>query len=158
MNLYDLAREYDALINMPIESEEDWEEFARLLDETAGNIEDKVCSIGYVVRTLINHELAVSREQEWLKKRRQVIQNKIARLKDYARDGLTAANLKKATDGIISVRVQQSPGSVVLTGDVPDEYMRVKAEPDKSRISAELKAGKLLDFATLERPEIVVVA
>lgn len=158
MNLYELAEQYEEIVNMPIETEEDWEEFARLLDDAAGQIEEKVCSIGYVIRTLVHHEAAVAIEIDWLKKKRQVIQNKVARLKQYAREGLEAANLKKATDGIISVRRQQSPGSVVITAEVPHEYMRVKEEVDKSRISEELKAGQELPFAHLARPEIVVVA
>ena len=59
------------------------------------------------------------------------------------------------------LRWKTNPPKVKLTGDVPAGYLRQppvpEKQPDKKRIAADLKAGKALVFAELERESVLVV-
>jgi hypothetical protein len=69
--------------------------------------------------------------------------------------------IKKAMEdrGVTEVKTPAGPlrilanggnPSVVVTGEVPDEYAKVKREPDKRKIAEALKEGAILDFACFD--------
>jgi hypothetical protein len=56
----------------------------------------------------------------------------------------------KTPAGPLRILANGGNPSVVVTGDVPDEYAKVKREPDKRKIAEALKEGAILDFACFD--------
>lgn len=100
--------------------------------------------------------LVLSYEQQirQLAEYKRQAQEKSAQLKQDVIDLMLAeGDLGPVHVGEHLLTLRRNPPKVVLTGDVPDAYMRVKEvrEPDKARIKIALQDGEGLGFAHIEQ-------
>lgn len=155
MNLYELTEAYNALIEI---DDIDPCDFAFALDTINGELDDKLCSIGRLVRNLEAECAGIKCEEERLAKKRKAHESKIDRLKEYVKSAMLATGRTKASDGIITWGIQKNPASVQIDGTaaIPHELCRYTPEswtPDKKLIAEKLKSGEAVDGCTLIQTE-----
>jgi len=110
---------------------------ARWEEETAANIE-----------VLKARKALLAARQARMEKRDEVIRASIQKV-------LEEADLKKVElpEATISLRVSPPKVVIVDESDLPDEFVRIKREPDKRALAEALKAGKTVLGAALANGE-----
>lgn len=143
MNLYELTDVYTQLLDIEDITPED---FKMAFDSISGEIDEKLCNIGRLVRNLESEALGIKTEEERLAKKRKAAENTVIRLKEYARTAMIATGKTKSTDGIITWAIQNNPAKVEIdpgieiTHDVC-KYIPESWVPDKNAIAQLLKGG-----------------
>ena len=71
---------------------------------------------------------------------------------------MSSADIRKAELPEATVSIKQGQAKVVITNEheIPAEFMRIRKEPDKSRIRAALTAHEFVPGAVLSNPEPVL--
>lgn len=103
-------------------------------------------------------EEATGNAIEQLQKRRGRFANRRLLLRKYMMQIMEAANLKKVERPAATVSIAAGRPKVVIIdeGGLPDDYLRIKQEPNKERIAEALKAGRTVNGAILSNPEPVL--
>jgi hypothetical protein len=77
--------------------------------------------------------------------RKKSLENAAERLKEYVVQVMEATGTRKIEGVTSTLSLVKNPPSVVVDGDVPEEYTRVvpeRREPDKGAIRDAIEAGK----------------
>ncbi len=120
-----------------------------------GEFEEKGKALATVVLNMSTDVEAIDAEITRLQDRKRAIVNRQESMKEYLRENMDAAGIKKITHPLFSISC--SPGREIAVIDdekmIPDDFMRVKTEcaPDKAAIVAALKEGKDVPGVHLER-------
>lgn len=149
MTLYELTDQMFSLLQkleeIPPEDPEEreiWEEATRdtlamLVDDFA----DKADDYGRVMKQLQADAEAVKAEKMRLARRQQALENNVERMREAIKRAMLITGQKKVKTDLFSFGV--SPRlDLVIDADVdelPDDLVKVKAEPDKAAIKAYLK-------------------
>lgn len=160
MTLYELSDQmYSLLQKMEEPAPEDpderltWEiacqdTLTMLLDDFA----EKAEGYGCVLKQLQADAEALKGEERRLSSRRKAIENNIERMREAMKSAMLLTGQKKVKTELFSFGV--SPRlDLVIDADVteiPDDLVRVKAEPDKTAIKAYLKENPDCTFAHFE--------
>lgn len=159
--LYDITERYQAVLAMMEEDQED-ECLKDTLDSIEGEFEEKADNIVAIIKSLelqkgsINGQRQVfEKEVENLKGKETSIDNKISWLKKYLCDAMIALNKPKFKTEKFSFWTKKTPGSVVIDGIVPMEFLKVpEPQPDKTAIKKAIDSGENFDWAHLESHDI----
>lgn len=159
--LYDITERYQAVLAMMEEDQED-ECLKDTLDSIEGEFEEKADNIVAIIKSLelqkgsINGQRQVfEKEVENLKGKETSIDNKISWLKKYLCDAMIALNKPKFKTEKFSFWTKKTPGSVVIDGIVPMEFLKVpEPQPDKTAIKKAIDSGENIDWAHLESHDI----
>jgi predicted nuclease with TOPRIM domain len=147
MKLYELSEQYrtlDDLLMQGIENQSDADAYAKLYEELQGSFEEKAEAICCVMRNTQAFVQAVEDEIARLKDRKQALESKIDRLKDYLETEMVKTDQDKLKTPLFTIWMQQNPSSVQVDELLlPDEFWRVKREPDKTAIKAALEKGSV---------------
>lgn len=156
-SLFDLVGEFKRLYELGCDedSEEAFLDTQSMIMECIEDKADGYCAV-------INHFdygcQMIKAEEERLKRKREVIENNIKRMKEALMQALEAME----EQGIEKPEIKTALHTIKLAGNggkqpmtvteekVPDSYKKIILETDKEKIRAELEAGKKLDFAELE--------
>jgi len=153
MKLYEITGQYTKLDEMLGEVEDggDAQAYHDLAEWITDSLENKVAGICAIIRNNEAEADAIKLEIDRLTKKRKAMENKAQWLKDYLLYHLQEIGQEKVKAGLWSVAVKDNPPSVLLAEDdlLPDEYYRVKKEPDLVKIKADLKAGISVPYASL---------
>ena len=123
--------------------------------------EEKIESICLWIKNLKAEAKAIKDEEENLAKRRKGLESKADSLTRFISRILMGSKFKTARAGSkfktarASVSYRKSK-SVNITGDVPEEFLRVKTEPNKTAIK-EYLATESCDWAEMQESESVVI-
>lgn len=149
MTLYDLTDQmYSLLLKMeeippedPVEKET-WEAalhdtLAMLADDFADKAED----YGMVMKQLQADAEAVKTEKLRLARRQQTLENNIERMREAIKRAMLITGQKKVKTDLFSFGVSPRLDLVIDAdvADIPDDLVKVKAEPDKTAIKQYLK-------------------
>lgn len=107
----------------------------------------KIENIAMWHKELLAEAAALKAEADKLMARRKTAENKAESLKSYLDEVLGGEKFKTARVAI-SYR-KSEPVEITNQAKIPQEFLRVKTEPDKTAIKAALKAGKEVDGARL---------
>jgi len=150
MKLYEVIEAYQDLMNL---EDIDEETFRTALGAVHETLDQKICSIGRLVRNIEADSNALKAEEERLYKKRKAIEKTIERLKQYALDAMVATGRTKATDGIVTFSTQLNPPKVVVDpdADIPLCWYVEKVERnlDKNAIKQALVSGATIPGCTL---------
>lgn len=105
----------------------------------------EIVSTTRAMRTGINAERnKLNSRDDRMEAREQMARNCIAKL-------LEAANLRKAERPTATVSMQSGKAKIVITdeNELPEQYIRVKREPNKEEIAKALKEGQTVPGAVL---------
>lgn len=124
-------------------------------DELADTIEGQATLDEAIFATLRDawereaHADALGAMIEQMTARKRRLETAAQTLRNAALMAMQGAGWKKLTAPDMTVSVNAGRPKLVITGEVPRLYSRVKTEPDKTAIKAALDEGAKLDFATL---------
>lgn len=162
MHLYDMTGEYqDILDAIEAADGEMSDEQVAALEALGHSIEVKAENVAKVIRSLEADAEGLRQERLRFAQKEQAATNKVARLKGYLLDCLRAAGRDKIKGELLSVAVQQSGESVVVTDEkaIPAAFWR-KPEPpppevDKKAILAAHKDGQEVPGVAYTRTEYI---
>jgi phage host-nuclease inhibitor protein Gam len=157
MRLFDMTGRYAALAARIDQGEEVDEAELALLEDA---IEHKSAAIVHLVREL---ELDIDKLDDELKRlaaRKKTAQNNRERLRRYIETCMQQAGASKLKAATFSVSLSDGPECVVVDDEaaVPEEFLRIKREVNKSAILAAYKAhGELVPGVHIERGTRLVI-
>ncbi len=150
--LYSVA---DELLTISHNEEMAEEELVERLNDLASAFTDKAEGISKLIRNLESDAAAYDEESKRLAANKKTAQNRIAWLKRYIHDNMTALDLKQLKAGVFKLGVQKNPPRVVIDdeGRLPEQYLEQITETriDKNAIKDALQQGAVIPGAHLEQ-------
>ena len=156
-SLYDIQGRYRAIQELLSESDLDPQLLADTMEGIEGELEVKCQNYAMVIKNLEGDIEALDNEIRRLTSRKKTLENNIKRMKEALRDAMIATGKTKFKTELFSFSVQNNPASVVLDTEdldtLPNEFIRIKKEPDKTAIKEALLKGdqKLSGYAHIEQ-------
>lgn len=157
VSLYELKGAFREALELEVSGPEDAEAMIALIDEAANDIENKCINIGYVIKTLKYEQDILKAEEEELRAKRKVRENKVARLKDYVFQAMKETGLDKAEAVDIKVSIAKTPAHLVVLDEtaVPEEFWKVERSMMKRELLAYVKDNPDCDYAETASGETV---
>ena len=157
LTLYELTDQYRAALSA-LPDDADMDQVQQALGHLEGQIAIKGQNVAAFVLNLEAEAEAIDNAARKLKARADSTKRKADGLKEYLFVNMKALGITeiKANDGTFKAKIVKNPPAVELTGPVSAEYERVipeKREPDRNKIQAELKAGVIIENASLVQGE-----
>lgn len=154
--LYKLTEQYRELAALSEGADEGLAVAVRdTMQAIGGEFEDKGKALATVVLNMDSDVDALDAEIKRLTERKKAIQNRQESMKEYLRENMEAAGIKKISCSLFSISCVDGRQIAVIDDEarIPDDYMRVKTEcaPDKAAIAAALKDGIDVPGTHLER-------
>lgn len=159
--LYELAQEFRAIAQQLEQSDIPEEVIRDTLDGCAMEFDDKVVAVASYIKNLDAVAKAIKESEKAQAERRKAIENRVESLKTYLLTNMTAVNRLKVECALFKVAVRDNPVSVLIEGDLPEDYMMLPPPPapvpDKVAIKMALEAGKEVPGAKLVRGQRVEI-
>lgn len=158
MKLYELTENYAKLLEMA--EEMDTDAIVDTLEALQEAIEDKAENIAKLIRNLEADVKVIRDEEKRLAERRQVIENKVERLKSYLQEQLETAGIEKVKRPTITVSIRKNPPSVDVIDEtlIPADFLIPQpAKVDKRAILERLKNGEHVPGAALKQTKGVQI-
>lgn len=153
MKLYELNESFQNIQSLIEEGQEGLED---TLESIELAIEEKLESVGKVIRNLEGEATKFKEEEKRLADRRRSLENNIKYLKQYAENSMLVTGDKKIKAGLFTFALQKNPPSVSVFNDVivPKKYyIPVDPKLDKTKIKEDLKNGESIPGVELKQGE-----
>lgn len=154
-SIYELNGELLGLINtideIGIDEETKEQAILEYIESQGGNLEQLVKAI----RSAEREAEACEAEIKSIREKKQVRENRAARLKTGLKQFLEASGQTRVPAGVFTVSLQANPPSVGIDPDfdlanLPEDLKAVTITPNKSEILKKLKAGEAVPGCTLQ--------
>lgn len=148
-NLYELTGKYLQIQSVLEEGDETYPIDMLTVGEA---LDQKIENYGFIIRNLESQDDALTNEIKRLEERRATARKGIERLKQSVYESLKKTDRKKVSTSHFTFTIANKGGlkPLMITGEVPHEYCRVKYEPDKDAIRKAIEEdGEVLDFAEI---------
>lgn len=155
MKLYELSQNYNNLYDLLENEEVPIDVIEEALTEIEDEIEDKVDNTAKLIKHFEGTIKMFKEEEDRLKARRKVYENRVKSLKDYLLNQFEFMERNKVEANTFTVRRQANPPSLEIQNEeeIDEQYLiPQKPKPDKKTILNDLKAGKKVAGASL-KPE-----
>lgn len=149
MTLYDIQGEFLALYELATE-EEDEQAFLDTLESLKGELEVKASGYVSVMKQLEMEEAECDKVIEAFKAKKQKRANSRKRMSEALMSAMETAGEDVLNAGDYELKIVNNGGlqPLEITGEVPDNFMKVIYEPDNAKIREALQYTNL-DFARL---------
>lgn len=144
-SLYELTNEMVEFLALAEDPDIDPVAFADTLEGLQFELEKKAEGYCKVLRQMESDIEAIKAEEDRLKRNRGAIENNVKRMKEALKDAMVKTghddkNGLKA--GLFQLKVAKNGGQrpLVIDGDVPEQFIKVKYENDNERIRAFLNS------------------
>lgn len=144
-SLYELTNEMVEFLALAEDPDIDPVAFADTLEGLQFELEKKAEGYCKVLRQMESDIEAIKAEEDRLKRNRSAIENNVKRMKEALKDAMVKTghddkNGLKA--GLFQLKVAKNGGQrpLVIDGDVPEQFIKVKYENDNERIRAFLNS------------------
>lgn len=151
-NIYQLANNYETVLNMLHNEEIDEQMIFDTLESIDGEIEDKADNYAKIIKELESKQKARKEEAERLTDSAKVFENRVKALKNNLFNVMKETGKTKFATNLFSFNIAKNGGKQALTidGEVPKEYTKTIIENDTDKIRKALENGENLPFAHLE--------
>jgi len=149
--LFDLKGEFQALYELAI-SEDDDQAFMDTLEALRGELEVKAGGYVHVIKTLEMEMNECENVLDAFARKKKTRANAVKRMKEALIDAMDVAGVDNIPAGEYTLKIAKNGGlqPLKIDGDVPDNFTKVKIEPDNDLIRKALLDGEELEFAHLE--------
>lgn len=144
-SLYEITNEMVEFLALAEDPDIDPVAFADTLEGLQFELEKKAEGYCKVLRQMESDIEAIKAEEDRLKRNRSAIENNVKRMKEALKDAMVKTghddkNGLKA--GLFQLKVAKNGGQrpLVIDGDVPEQFIKVKYENDNERIRAFLNS------------------
>jgi hypothetical protein len=155
--LYELAATYIELYDLLADGEIDDQTVTDTLDgmDFDGQFADKAEAYAKIIKMLEADANAAETEAKRLSERKAAFSANAKRVKDRLFGAMRLTGNEKIKTALFTIGIQKNAPSVMIDEDtkLPDEYVRVKYEPDKTAIKDALKAGAVIEGCRLVQGE-----
>lgn len=153
--LYKLGEEYNRLLDELLETaNEDGEvnlDISKQLEEIHGAFTEKAVSVATVYRSLEQEAERYKAEEKRLAEIRRKLERHAEAIKGYLARECINTGVEKIGGISANISFRTSEKTVIDNeAEIPDEYWRVKREPDLAAIKAAIKAGIEIEGAHLQ--------
>lgn len=142
-SLYAITNNFVNLMNKVAEGEITEEEYNRLGQELAIELQNKSVNIVAYIRNEESFMEAVKSEEKRLKEMREKAENKIEKFKQYVKDNMEKLNLQEVPTELGSLKIAKNPMSVEIENEdeVPNEFKQeiTTIKVDKTAIKNHFK-------------------
>lgn len=151
-SLYELTNDYETVLNMLYDEDIDEQMIFDTLESIDGEIEDKADGYAKIIKELETKRDARKAEAKRLTDNVALFDNKIKRLKQNLFNAMKATGKTNFTTNLFIFRIQKNGGkrTLIIDGEVPEEYTKIVIENDTDKIRQALESGEKLPFAHLE--------
>lgn len=147
MKLYELAQNYQNLLDLLDDETIGQEQITAALDGVEGQFDLKAENIVKLMKSIDADTKGLRDEEKRLATRRKTLENRSANLKTYLSDNMKAIGKEKIKGSIFTLAFQKCPPSVNVTDIslIPIEYF-IAQEPtlDKKLLLNNLKADEIV--------------
>ena len=150
--LYELTQQYQMLLELMEDPETDPEVLSDTMEALEGEIEEKAEAYAIIIKKLSAEYNMFDTEMKRCQKNRDVLGNNIKHMKENLQTTMELTGKTKFQTDHFKFSIVKNGGvaPISVSEDVPDEYMRIKKEPDMALIREVLAAGCELTFAHLQ--------
>lgn len=149
-SLYDIESDFLALYELAT-TEGDEQAFLDTLEALKGELEVKAGGYVHVIKQLEMEADECDKVIDAFKAKKATRTNNVKRMKEALMQAMDIAGVDKLPAGEYTLKIARNGGlQPLVLGDVPDNYMKVKLEPDTEKIRDALAEGQELGFARLE--------
>lgn len=149
-SLYDIESDFLALYELAT-TEGDEQAFLDTLEALKGELEVKAGGYVHVIKQLEMEADECDKVIDAFKAKKATRTNNVKRMKEALIQAMDIAGVDKLPAGEYTLKIAKNGGlQPLVLGEVPDNYMKVKLEPDTDKIRKALNDGEDLSFAYLE--------
>lgn len=153
--LYKLGEEYNRLLDELLETaNEDGEvnlDISKQLEEIHATFTEKAVNVATVYRSIEQEAERYRAEEKRLAEIRRKLERHAEAIKGYLARECIKMGVEKIGGISANISFRTSEKTVIDNeADIPDEYWRVKKEPDLAAIKAAIKSGKEIEGAHLQ--------
>ncbi len=156
MTLYELTADFQRLYELADDPDIEEDVWIDTMEGIDGAIEDKADGYACVIKSIMAEAKAIKEEEARLKQRRAVMEHRVDEMKAALQQAMQETGKTKFKTLRFSFGIQKNPAAVVITGDVPEEFL-IPQEPkvDVAGIKEMLKASAdgTCEYAHLEQGE-----
>lgn len=151
-SIYELTEDYMNLLAMAEDPDIDEQAFMDTLEGIEGALEDKADGYAKVMKQLEANADGLDAEIKRLQERKSLMVKNVDRMKSTLQKMMETTGKEKFKTELFSFNIQNNPPSLVMDSEdievIPMEYL-VPQDPkiDKTKIKADIKAGKEITFA-----------
>lgn len=151
-SIYELTEDYMNLLAMAEDPDIDEQAFMDTLEGIEGALEDKADGYAKVMKQLEANADGLDAEIKRLQERKSLMAKNVDRMKSTLQKMMETTGKEKFKTELFSFNIQNNPPSLVMDSEdievIPMEYL-VPQDPkiDKTKIKADIKAGKEITFA-----------
>lgn len=154
MKLYEIANQYQQVLQLAEAGELDDQSAKDTLESISGEFSEKAKNCMMIVRQLESDGAGIKAEIDRLKALQDQNSKSVESLKDYIKIGMEAVGSDKLDLGIfkLTLKAPTKAVDVIDAALIPDDYWRVVPETkavDKALIATMLKIGKEIPGAQL---------
>lgn len=154
MTLFDIKGEFFRLYELAVQNDdpECEEAFNNALDDLKTDLAGKSAGYVHVIKQLDMEAEECDKVIEAFKAKKEARKNHIAKMKNALLDAMDAAQLTEIKAGEYTLKIAKNGGKqpLIIDSTVPDNYMKIKYEPDNDLIRTAIEEGKEINFAHLE--------
>ena len=134
--LFEITQEFELLYEMGADPDCDEEAFEGTLEALTGELEVKAKGYVAVMKQLEMEQKQAEEVSKAFAEKAKTRKNHITRMKDALKMAMETADLKSIEAGAFTVKIAGNGGKepLKITGDVPDNMMRIVMEPDTEKI------------------------
>lgn len=150
MTLYEIQGEFLELLDMA-ETETDEQVITDTLSVIQSELEVKAEGYAAVIKELDAEVKKFDEEISRLILKKKVLENNSKRIKDRIKNAMEMMDVPEIKTDKFKLKVTKNGGKAPLeiTGNVPDNFLKVIYETDTDKIRKALEDGEKLDFAEL---------
>lgn len=146
--LYEIDRDIAELLNdAELTEDGEWILDVDALQALTMEREQKLTGVALYVKNVVAEAEMVKAEKKALADRQSALERKAERLKEWLQSALAGQKLSDPRVNISYRKVQRVEVSSVA--GIPEAYLRVKVEPDKTALKNALKKGEVIEGASL---------
>ena len=151
MTLYEIQGEFLRLYELAT-TMEDLKAFSDTLEGLQGDLAVKAKGYVEVMKQIEMEANECDAVIQKFTEKKKARENALSRMKSALYDAMNTAELKELEAGEYKLKIVGNGGGapLVISGNVPDNFMKLKYEADKTLIRKALEEGKELSFAHLE--------
>lgn len=159
MNLYEIGKEYNELINyIELSGDEHVPEVVNeFLEEVSGDFEQKVENTVYILRNKEAQAKALKDEEKRLQLKRKRLEKEVQSMKDWIEFNMKETEQKHIKLDLFDVKLRKNPPKAEIKNEdlIPEEFITREevVKINKRSLLERLKEGELIDGVELVQEE-----
>lgn len=151
MKLYELTGQYIELLEMMQDGETDPQIIKDTLESLDFEIEEKADNYAKIIKNLEGDINTIDAEIKRLLSKKQALAGNIDALKRNLEQSMIATKKTKFKTVLFSFGIQKNPPSLVVSGEVPKEYLIPQPPKNDTKAIKEYLKENEVDWAHLEQ-------